>query len=122
MIESRQSLNKKGNMNINKLLTRIKNSLTRMKKLTLEIINPSDYIKAHKSSINNESQIKSSNVCGCFHCMNTYSSAYVSTFVNLGEGNTALCPNCRVDSVIGDAQHNITDKLLVKMNKYWFNE
>jgi hypothetical protein len=43
----------------------------------------------------------------------------VTEFLNMER--TALCPECRIDSVIGDASSfAITTEFLARMHDYWF--
>jgi acetone carboxylase gamma subunit len=40
-----------------------------------------------------------------------------------GVGQTALCPECGIDSVIGDASgYPITEAFLGKMKTFWFGQ
>jgi hypothetical protein len=41
--------------------------------------------------------------------------------VNDKRGQTALCPKCGIDSVLGDAcGYPLTEDLLSRMHQYWF--
>ena len=62
----------------------------------------------HHSTFRNEQQIKNSQQCGCFDCD--------------GRGDrTGLCPNCGIDSVIGDdCGIVITPSFLKIMNLQFF--
>lgn len=80
-----------------------------------------DYIKAHKYSIKNNKQILSSKICGCFYCLKTFSPDLIKNWIDYnGEEQTALCPYCNIDSVIGSSNAPITKEFLRKMNGYWF--
>jgi hypothetical protein len=40
----------------------------------------------------------------------------------IDEGQTALCPRCGIDSVIGDrAGFELSPEFLSEMNRYWFS-
>ena len=56
---------------------------------------------AHSHSYHNRGEIEQSSLCGCFSCNRTFLSSEVEDYID--EGETALCPYCSVDSVIGDA-------------------
>lgn len=56
---------------------------------------------AHKHSIFNREELQRSSLCGCFYCFATFSPAEVSEWID--EGQTAVCPKCPIDSVIGSA-------------------
>ena len=59
----------------------------------------------HHSTFRNEKQIGDSKACGCFYCNSIFSPDEVVEWCDDdGRGDrTALCPNCGIDSVIGDA-------------------
>jgi len=62
-------------------------------------------------------------VCGCFYCCAVFPPGGIDEWVDEqdGEGQTALCPRCGIDSVIGDrAGFPITPEFLGRMNEYWF--
>jgi hypothetical protein len=79
----------------------------------------------HHSTFRNETQIKSSHICGCFYCKSIFNPEDVVQWCdNDGRGEpTALCPHCGIDSVIGDAcGMRITPSLLELMNLQFFGE
>jgi 5-methylcytosine-specific restriction endonuclease McrA len=55
---------------------------------------------AHKHSSRNREEIKSSVLCGCFYCRQTFSADEVDEWTD--DNDTALCPKCGIDSVLGD--------------------
>ena len=79
----------------------------------------SDIIDAHEHCSHNQTEIRESQMCGCFWCCAVFDSDDVIDFLESEE--TALCPSCGIDSVIGDASgYTITEELMQAMNKYWF--
>ena len=79
----------------------------------------------HHSTFRNEKQIKNSQTCGCFYCNSIFKPDDVNQWCdNDGRGDpTALCPNCGIDSVIGDACGvKITPSFLQLMNLQFFGE
>ena len=89
-----------------------------------------DYIEAHKHCRNHRQEVLSSKVCGCFYCQEMFHPDEIIDWVDppKGEtvtnenGETALCPKCTIDSVIGDASgYMITYLLLENMNRLWFS-
>ena len=56
--------------------------------------------------------------------MQQYSPREIEEWVDAdetGEGQTALCPRCGIDSVIGSASgYPITKEFLEAMNRRWF--
>ena len=80
-----------------------------------EIINAS-----HKHTIRHKDEILQSEKCGCFYCVTTFEPKDIVEWTD--NGQTALCPNCGIDSVIGDiSDFPIMDiNFLKQMNQYWF--
>lgn len=77
----------------------------------------------HSSTFRNEKQIRNSKVCGCFHCKAIFKPEDVTNWCDDdGKGDrTGRCPNCRIDSVIGDNSGvDITPSLLELMNLQFF--
>jgi len=83
-------------------------------------VEPSLYIAAHKHSSRHRAEIETSARCGCFFCFRSFASADIKTWI---DGNqTALCPRCGVDSVLGSAsQHRIDDVFLRGMHTHFFS-
>mgnify|MGYP001046134762 CR=1 FL=1 len=82
---------------------------------------------AHKYSSNNRAQIELSNWCGCFYCQETFPAVDVIQWIHrrsvfgARQGNTALCPLCGIDSVIGDASAiSLHPLFLEEMYQHWF--
>ena len=78
------------------------------------------YIAAHKNSTHHRKEIESSTVCGCFHCLNTFSPFVIYEWVD--KETTALCPKCGIDAVIGNSSgFPITEEFLKQMKDFWFS-
>jgi hypothetical protein len=74
---------------------------------------------AHKHSSNHRDEILASERCGCFYCLGIFSPNEIRDWID--HGQTAICPHCPVDSVIGDASgFPITRGFLEQMHAYWF--
>jgi hypothetical protein len=74
---------------------------------------------AHKHSSKHRSEIENSSVCGCFYCGKTFEPKEILDWID--DGNTALCPKCGIDSVIGSGSGLVISKeFLDEMNGYWF--
>jgi hypothetical protein len=77
------------------------------------------YIKAHEQCGLHRAEIESSSLCGCFYCLATFSPIEVCEWID--EGQTALCPKCGIDSVIGSAAgFPMTEEFLLQMHDHWF--
>ena len=79
---------------------------------------------AHSHSINHRDELLKSEKCGCFYCKKIFTPSEIKEWVDENEkgiGNTALCPFCGIDSVIGDASGYIIDaNFLAMMHRAWF--
>lgn len=83
---------------------------------------PDDILDAaHKHSSKHRDEIERSWICGCFYCCTTLAPAEVEDWWD--GGDTAECPNCGIDSVIGSASgFPIADKpFLEAMRQRWFS-
>ena len=73
---------------------------------------------AHRHSVRNRGKIEQSSLCGCFSCNRLFLPSEVEDYID--EGETALCPYCSVDSVIGDASGiQLSEEFLHKMYERW---
>ena len=84
-------------------------------------MNSEELKQAHSCSKNNKTEIKNSEKCGCYYCKKIFKSSEVKKWLKDKNGETARCPYCSIDSVIGDASgYLITDEFLNKMNEKCF--
>lgn len=83
-----------------------------------------DYHRAHQYSSGHRQQIEASELCGCFYCLATFPPAVIEEWIDEVDertGQTALCPRCGIDSVIGSkAGFPLTKEFLTSMQKHWF--
>lgn len=82
--------------------------------------------EAHQHSLKNREEIVKSELCGCFYCEATFAPSEIEDWVDEGKnsiGQTALCPKCGIDSVVGSKSGLcISEKEFLKeMHKYWFD-
>ncbi|MFN4102219.1 MAG: cytoplasmic protein [Pararhodobacter sp.] len=77
---------------------------------------------AHRHSIRNRAEIAASHLCGCFFCLATINAGEIAEWVDEDDGGeTAICPRCGVDSVLGDASGFPLDTgFLSQMQRRWF--
>lgn len=82
-----------------------------------------DYISAHKHCIRHREEVLRSALCGCFYCLEVFMPQEIVKWIDEQNptGQTALCPECGIDSVIGSASgYPITRDFLDRMNGHWF--
>jgi hypothetical protein len=77
-------------------------------------------VAAHRHCTNNRVELEASSLCGCFYCMETFSPAEVTDW--LEEEGTALCPKCGIDAVLASQTGlPITrPEFLRAMHRHWF--
>ncbi len=86
----------------------------------------------YKHSFDNKAEIERSQACYCIYCKEEFSSGEIKNWVVNGRQGkplrrnaipeeTALCPKCGIDSVIGDASgYEMTPALIHAMHEFWF--
>lgn len=78
-----------------------------------------DLTEIHAHSSGHKVELERSPLCGCFYCCQTFETSKIQRWVDKGE--TALCPLCGIDSVIGSASGvSITYEFLKEMHDFWF--
>jgi len=74
---------------------------------------------AHRHCSFNRAELQSSSECGCFYCCAIFSPDDIVEWIDGGQ--TAICPKCPVDSVLGSASgFPITPEFLEEMHAKWF--
>lgn len=77
------------------------------------------HIKAHKHSSIHRVELKASTFCGCFYCLAVFPPNEITQWID--DDQTALCPKCEIDSVIGSASgFPITPDFLMRVHDHWF--
>lgn len=83
-----------------------------------------DIIRAHRHSSFHRDEVLTSKSCGCFYCLQEFPPSKIIEWIDnrANGGNTALCPYCRIDSVIGEESgYPLTKEFLQEMREYWFD-
>lgn len=76
---------------------------------------------AHDHSTANREEVERSEECRCFYCLAVFPPSEISEWIDDKEGQTAVCPRCDNDSVIGSASGiSLTDAVFEEMQGYWF--
>ena len=80
---------------------------------------PANVREAHTHCSKHRTEVLSSESCGCFYCLETFAVSEIEDWTD--DSQTALCPKCGIDSVIGSAAgFTLTKEFLEKMHKHWF--
>lgn len=101
----------------------LRTSFQRLSKESTSIVdflrmNEVELNNAHRHSYHNRKEIEQSFLCGCFSCNRTFPSSEVEDYID--EGETALCPYCGVDTVIGEASGiQLSKEFLHNMHERW---
>jgi hypothetical protein len=78
-----------------------------------------DHISAHEWSSYHRETLRQSEVCGCFYCLRIFPPSEIEHWTD--DDDTALCPKCGIDSVIGSVSgYPIDREFLQKMHDHWF--
>jgi len=78
-----------------------------------------DHISAHEWSGYHRETLRESDICGCFYCLEVFPPGEIEDWTD--DDDTALCPKCGIDSVIGSVSgYPIEREFLKKMHDHWF--
>lgn len=82
-------------------------------------IQPIGPVEAHAFSFRNRSKLEQDLECGCFYCMKIFPANEIEEWED--DGETAICPYCGIDSVIGESSgYPLTEADLKEMHLHWF--
>ena len=77
------------------------------------------YLEAHRFSSRNRKSLEKDHICGCFHCTKIFSPTEITEWIE--DEDTALCPYCGMDSVIGESSGiSMTEQFLKEMHQVFF--
>src|SRR2546428_11086793 len=83
------------------------------------LFSPFPMSRAHRHSDHHRQEILGSGLCGCFYCLATFAATEIEEWTD--EDETAICPRCGIDSVIGsESGFPITSEFLKRMKRHWF--
>lgn len=74
--------------------------------------------EASKYSIRNKDSIEKSEFCSCYYCFSTFKKDEIINWTDSKQ--TAICPKCSVDSVLGDSIISFSKDFFEKLHQYWF--
>jgi len=75
---------------------------------------------AREHASRHRAEIQASARCGCYFCFHTFPHTEIKAWVDSDQ--TALCPACGIDSVIGDAsKHRLDGRFLRQMHTQFFS-
>ena len=94
-------------------------SVVSMTATTIKAVDP-QLTEARQHASRHRVELEASARCGCFFCFRTFPPASIKAWIDASQ--TALCPGCGVDSVIGSASsHRIDDAFLRRMHGQFFS-
>ncbi len=80
-----------------------------------------DLKQIHKHSIYNRKEIEQSAVCGCFYCLRWVHPPTIKEWCD--DEDTAVCPHCSIDSLIGSFSGIVlSEDLLKEMRQKFFGK
>jgi len=85
---------------------------------------PPELLAAHGRSSNHRADVLASLRCGCFCCCANFTPDEILEWIDDDSdqlGQTAVCPRCGIDAVIGDKSGvDVSRDFLARMSEYWF--
>lgn len=84
----------------------------------------SDLIAAHQHASSHREEILASSACGCFYCHEIFTPSEIKRWTDpsADQGQTALCPKCGVEAVIGSQSgYPLEPEFLSQMHEHWFS-
>ena len=77
------------------------------------------YIAAKVRSAQHRAELEASGHCACFFCFKRFATSEIKAWVDANQ--TALCPHCGLDSVLGSGvDQRIDDRFLRKMHQHYY--
>lgn len=74
---------------------------------------------AHTHSSRHREEIRNSRNAGCFYCQAVFPVTEIARWID--DDDTALCPQCGIDAVIGDKSgYTLSPEFLKDMFLFWF--
>jgi hypothetical protein len=75
----------------------------------------------HRHAHGNRAELEASEACGCLACERIYFPSEVQHWLSKSTGETAVCPYCGTDAVVGSASGiPITPGVLARAHARWF--
>jgi hypothetical protein len=76
-------------------------------------------VEAHKHASKHRAELEASGRCACFFCFRSFPPSAIKVWTDASQ--TALCPLCGVDSVLGsESSHRLDEAFLRKMHQHCF--
>lgn len=73
----------------------------------------------YRHTANHREEVLQSSRCCCVYCGRDFNSADIDEWVD--DGQTAVCPHCGIDAVLGDSSgYDLTPKLLKALHLAYF--
>ena len=76
--------------------------------------------KFHRKSRRHRSALAEATICACFYCLSEYPVQQITEWTDNEE--TAICPCCGVDAVLGFNETVADQQLLRDMHARWFED
>ena len=87
--------------------------------LTAKLAGADLLMDAHKHASKHRAEVEASGRCACFFCFRTFPPSAIKAWTDSSQ--TALCPSCGVDSVLGsESAHRLDDMFLRKLHQHCF--
>ena len=73
-----------------------------------------------KHAMKNKGELDNSPLFGCYSCMHTGETKEITEWTDKGE--TAICPNCKTDTILSGSITEINKDNLKSINEFWFQK
>jgi NAD-dependent SIR2 family protein deacetylase len=77
-----------------------------------------EFKRVLKYSFKNKDSIEKSINCSCYYCISSFLKEEIQNWTD--QGQTAICPKCGIDSVLGDIVLPFEETTFKKLKEYWF--
>jgi hypothetical protein len=110
---------------VHAFVTESRREIEHTRVLTTPSTKPTDpnkqlYLDAQLHASKHRAEVEASSRCGCYFCFRTFPPSSIVKWIDAEQ--TALCPSCGVDSVLGGASsHRLDDRFLRAMHGHFFN-
>ena len=68
--------------------------------------------------MHNRRALSGAQICGCYYCLGEFDADQIAEWVD--DNDTALCPRCGIDTVIGFETGGADKELLLQMHEQGF--
>ena len=99
-------------------------TVTPGQKLKIAALSDEELHEIHTHSTANREEVEASSRCACFYCQEVFRATEVKDYIvepSMDYRETALCPRCGADTILGDAAGiPFYKELIEKLHRHYF--